>query len=47
MVLHEHGFGDNGTGAAGTGQSGDGCQQMLKKDGEVAHRTIPATSRHA
>ena len=27
LVLDEHGFGDNGTGAARTGQPGDSCQQ--------------------
>jgi hypothetical protein len=43
LVLHEHGFGDNGTGAAGTGQSGDRRQQMQKKNGQVAHRKILPT----
>ena len=45
LVLDEHGFRHHRTGAAGTGQSGDGCQQVQKKNGEIAHRTILSTSR--
>ena len=45
-MLDEHGFGHHGTGAAGTGESGDGRQQMQKQDGQIAHRTILARSRH-
>ena len=47
MVLDEHGFGHDGTGAARTGEPGDCRNQMQKKDGEIAHRTILARSRHA
>jgi hypothetical protein len=43
-VLHEHRFRDHGTRAAGTGQSGDGRQQMQKKNGQIAHSTILARS---
>ena len=46
-MLDEHGFGHHGTGAAGTGEPGDGRQQMQKQDGQIAHRTILARSRHA
>ena len=45
-MFDEHGFGDHGTGAAGTGQSGDRCQQVQKKNGQIANRTILPTSRH-
>ena len=44
LVLDEHGFGHHGTGAAGTGQSGKRRQQMQKKNGQIAHRTILPTS---
>ena len=44
LVLDEHGFGHHGTGAAGTGEPGDGCQQVQKKNGQIAHRTILPTS---
>jgi hypothetical protein len=47
LVLDEDGFGDHGPGAAGTGEPGDRRQQMQKKDGQIAHRTIVARSRHA
>ena len=46
LVLDEHGFGDDGTHAAGTGESGDGRQQMQKKDGQIAHGTILPKLRH-
>jgi hypothetical protein len=46
-MLHEHGFGHHGTRAAGTDEPGDCRQQMQEKDGESAHRTILASSRHA
>jgi hypothetical protein len=36
-LLDEHGFGYHGTRAAGTGKSGDGRQQMEKKDGQIPH----------
>ena len=39
-MLHQYGFGDNGTGAARTGQSGDRRQQMQKQNRQIAHRTI-------
>jgi hypothetical protein len=46
-VLGEHGFGHHGTGAAGTGEPPGYCrQQVQEKDGQVAHRTILARSRH-
>ena len=45
-MLDEHGFGHHGTRAAGTGESGDGRQQMQKKDGQIAHGTILARSRN-
>ena len=47
MVLDEHRFGHDGTGAARTRDPGDGRNQMQKKDGEIAHRTILARSWHA
>jgi hypothetical protein len=47
LVLDEHGFGHHGTRAAGTDEPGDCRQQMQKKHGEIAHRTILARSRHA
>jgi hypothetical protein len=37
LVLDEHGLGDHGT---KSGESGDGRQQMQKKDGQIAHGTI-------
>ena len=43
-MLDEHGFGHHGTGAAGTGEPGDGCQEVQKKNGQIAHRTILPTS---
>jgi hypothetical protein len=43
-VLDEHRFGHHGTGAAGTGEPGDGCQQVQKKNGQIAHSTILPTS---
>jgi hypothetical protein len=46
-VLDEDGFGNHSTGAAGTGEPGDCRQQMQKQDGQIAHRTILARSRHA
>ena len=46
-MLDEDGFGHHGPGAAGTGEPGDRRQQMQKKDGHIAHRTIVARSRHA
>ena len=46
-MLDEHGFGHHGTGAAGTGEPGDRRQQMQKKDGQIAHRSILARSRSA
>ena len=46
-MLDEDGFGHHGPGAAGTGEPGDRRQQMQKKDGQIAHRTIVARSRHA
>jgi hypothetical protein len=46
LVLDEHGFGHHGTGAAGTGPSGERRQQMQKKNGQIAHRTILPTSQH-
>jgi len=39
-MLHQHGFGDNGMGAAKTGQSDDRRQQMQKQNCQIAHRTI-------
>ena len=39
-MLDEHGFGHHGTSAAGTGEPGERRQQMQKKDGQIAHRTI-------
>jgi hypothetical protein len=44
LVLDEHRFGHHSTGAAGTGEPGDGCQQVQKKNGQIAHRTILPTS---
>ena len=38
LVLDEHRFGYHGTGAAGTGEPGDGCKQVQKKNGQIAHR---------
>ena len=43
LVLDEHRFGYHGTGAAGTGEPGDGCKQVQKKNGQIAHRKILAT----
>ena len=34
-MLDEHGFGDHGPHAARAGESGDGRQQMQKKDGQM------------
>jgi hypothetical protein len=45
-VLDEHGFGDHGTRAARAGESGDCRQTMQRKDGQIAHRTILASSRN-
>jgi hypothetical protein len=45
-VLDEYGFGHHGTGAAGTGEPGDCHQQRQNNDGQIAHGTILATSRH-
>ena len=45
-MLNEHGFGDHGTRAARPGESGDCGQQMQNKDGQIAHGTILARSRH-
>ena len=47
LVLDEHGFRDDGTGAAGTGKPGDRRQEMETQDGQVAHDTILARSLHA
>jgi hypothetical protein len=44
LVPDEHGFCDDGTGAAGTGQPGDSCQQMQKKNSQIAHGAILPTS---
>jgi hypothetical protein len=46
LVLDEYGFGHHGTHTTGTHQSGDRCQQMQKKNGEIAHGTILPRSRH-
>ena len=43
LLLDEHRFGHHGTRAAGTGEADDRCQQMQKKDGEIAHTIILAT----
>jgi hypothetical protein len=45
LLFDEDGLGNHGTRAAGTGQPGDRRQQMQKKNGEIAHRTIVSTSR--
>ena len=45
-MLDEHRLGHYGTGAAGTGEPGDGCQQMQKKDSQIAHRTMLPSPRH-
>jgi hypothetical protein len=45
-LLDEHGFGDQGTGAAGTDESRKRRQQMQEKDGEIAHQTIATRSQH-
>ena len=37
LVLDEHRFGHDGTGAARTGDPSDCRNQMQKKDGEIAH----------
>jgi hypothetical protein len=37
LLLDEHRFGYTETRAAGTGKSGDGRQQMEKKDGQIPH----------
>ena len=37
LVLDEHGFGHDGTGAARTGDPSDCRNQMQKKNGEMAH----------
>jgi hypothetical protein len=41
-MLHKDRFRNHGTRAAGTGQSGDGHQEMQKKDSQIAHPTILA-----
>ncbi len=46
LVLDEHGFGDHGAGAAAPHKSGD-CQQLQNKDGQIAHGTVVARSRHS
>jgi hypothetical protein len=46
LLLHEHGFGHDGTRAAGTGEADDSGQQMQKRDGEIAHAMILATSQN-
>jgi hypothetical protein len=46
LLLDEHGFGHHGPGAAGTGEAGDCRQQMQKKDGQIAHRTMLPSWRH-
>jgi hypothetical protein len=46
LLLHEHGFGHDGTRTAGTGEEDDSGQQMQKKDGEIAHTMILATSQN-
>jgi hypothetical protein len=40
LVLDEHRFDYDGTGAAGTGEPGDRRHQMQKQDGQIAHRAI-------
>ena len=47
LVLDEQGLGHHGTRATGTDEPDDCRQQMQKQDGEIAHRTILARSRHA
>jgi hypothetical protein len=44
LVFDEHGFCDDGTGAAGAGQPGDSCQQVQNENGQIAHGTILPTS---
>lgn len=46
LVLDEHRFGDDGTRAARPSESGDCRHQMQKEDGQIAHRTILASSRN-
>jgi hypothetical protein len=42
-VPDEDGFGHHRARTAGTGEPGDGCQQVQKKSGQIAHRTILPT----
>ena len=46
LVLDEHRFGHDGTHAAGPGEPGECRQQMLKQDGQIAHRTILPIAQH-